>query len=99
MNSAFSTKGQKAPISLPKEDLFNLDRTASIKTIHDQHQAKETPIPKKGEEIDLTLENDRDSASRSSSSSSSEDDGSSDKGSCSSTSSSIEEEKGVASGG
>jgi hypothetical protein len=92
-------KGQKTLIHLPQEDLFNLDGTASIKTIHDRHKAKETPIPKKGEEIDLTLENNRDSASRSSSSSSSENDGSSDEGSHSSTSSSIEEEKGVAGGG
>ena len=85
-------RGSKEMPRLPKEALFNLDGAASVKTIHNRHQKKET---KKGE-IDLTNDTDRDSASQPSSSSS--DDDESSKGSRSNTSISGEEDESVTSG-
>jgi hypothetical protein len=86
-------KGSKDSSRLPKDALFNLDGVASVKTIHDRHQKKET---KKGE-IDLTNDTDGDSASQTSSSSSDDDEFS--ERSRSNTSASGEEDKSATSGG
>jgi hypothetical protein len=86
-------KGSKDSSRMPKEALFNLDGVASVKTIHDRHQKKET---KKGE-IDLTNETDGDSASQTSSSSS--DDDESSERSRSNASSSGDGEESATSGG
>ncbi len=90
----FLNKKVKPLTKRPPEDLFNLDSSASVKTIHDRHQHSSilktkpsTPVaPSKegnGEkEIDLTCEDtDRDSASHNTSSSSSRDDDASSDGS------------------
>jgi hypothetical protein len=86
-------KGSKDSSRMPKEALFNLDGVASVKTIHDRHQKKET---KKGK-IDLTNETDGDSASQISSLSS--DDDESSERSRSNASSSGDGEESATSGG
>ncbi len=91
----FLKKGSKPPARLPQEDLFNLDGTALVKTIHNRHQKK---VATKRSEIDLTHDTDGDSASQSSLSSS-YDSESSNEGSRSSTSSSDREERGATGGG
>ena len=88
-------KGSKGPPRMPQEELFNLDGTASIKTIHDRHQKN---VNKGKTEIDLTKDTEGDSASHSSSSSS-DDNESSDKGSRSSNSSEEGEVTGATGGG
>jgi hypothetical protein len=80
---------------MPQEELFNLDGTASIKTIHDRHQKN---VNKGKTEIDLTKDTEGDSASHSSSSSS-DDNESSDNGSRSSNSSEEGEVTGATGGG
>jgi hypothetical protein len=71
----FLKKGTKSQPHLPPEEIFNLDGSSLVKTIHDRHQA---PILKKPSvlstgmnkgEVDLTNKTDGDSASHSSSSS------------------------------
>ncbi len=83
----FLKKGNKTQPHLPPEDLFNLDGTALVKTIHNCHHASilktASIFPTKGKEdvTDVTKEdNDGDFASHSSSSSSSKDDDASNKG-------------------
>jgi hypothetical protein len=90
----FLKKGSKPPARLPQEELFNLDGTALVKTIHNRHQKK---VATKRSETDLTHDTDGDSASQSSSSSL-YDSESSNKGSHSSTSSSDGEETGATGG-
>jgi hypothetical protein len=76
----FLKKGAKSQSCPPPEELFNLDSSSLIKTIHDCHQApsilKKSSVPpaegNKGK-VDLTKEDDGDSASQTSSSSSSSD--------------------------
>jgi hypothetical protein len=100
--------------SLPKEQ-FNLDGTASVKTIHNWHQHQPASILKnsttnpksatstKTDEVDLSKDNDSssgDSASQESSSSDKEDDhSSSDKGSRSNNSNKDDEEMSAAGSG
>ncbi len=83
----FLKKENKTQPCLPPEDLFNLDGTALVKTIHDCHHASiqkmASILPTKGKEdvTDLTKEDTNgDSASHISLSSSSKDDDASDKG-------------------
>jgi hypothetical protein len=88
-------KGVKGTPRMPQEELFNLDGTASIKTIHDRHEKN---VNQDKDTIDLTEETLRDSASHSSSSSS-DGFGSSDEGSRSSNSSEEGEVTGATGGG
>ncbi len=91
----FLKKGPKPPVRLPQGELFNLDSTASVETIHDRHQKNATT---KQSEINLTHETDEDSASSSSSSSSDGSESSND-GSHSKTSSSDGEDTDATGGG
>jgi hypothetical protein len=84
----FLKKGPTPQPCPPQEELFNLNGSTLVKTIHDRHQVsilKRASIPPKkgkGGEIDLIHEEtDRDSASHSSLSSSSEDEDASNEGS------------------
>jgi hypothetical protein len=83
----FLKKGKKTQPRLPQEDLFNLNGTASVKTIHKCHCTsiqKTTPtLPTKGKEDAMYLtkeDTDGDSSSHRSLFSSSKDDDASDKG-------------------
>jgi hypothetical protein len=92
-------------LACPPEELFNLDGTSSIKTIHECHQSlvlkKPTTLPTEtaGDEVDLTHKTGGDSAPHSSLSSSSEDDGGSNDDLCSMTSNSDEEGPSATGGG
>ncbi len=104
----FLIKGAKSQPCPPPKELFNLDSSSSIKTIHDCHQApsilKKSSVPpaegNKGE-VDLTQEDDGDSASQTSSSSSSldKDNNEANDRSCSKISTKDMEEEGAANGG